>query len=131
MAIDINNTVIGGHLTADTELKQTNNGTQILTGGIACNGYKEGEVSFFNFTVFGKLGPAIHQYMKKGKEVTLVGKLRQDRWEKDGQKHSRVIIIANDVKMHRGDSGQSQQTGQQQQNDNFGASGPSNDDIPF
>ena len=51
--------------------------------------------------------------LTKGKQVAVDGELRQDRWEKDGQKFSRVSIVANNVQLLGGKSegGQNQMAG--------------------
>lgn len=53
--------------------------------------------SFIQCVLYGKRGAAIAQYMGKGTKVCVDGKLSQSRWEKDGQKHSRVEIIVNEI----------------------------------
>ena len=72
---------------------------------IAVNrGKKEGdnwvdEVSYFDITIWGKQAEALKQYLQKGKQIAVDGYLKQDRWEKDGQNHSRVIVVANNVQL--------------------------------
>lgn len=102
---DINVVTLSGRLTRDAELKHTTSGLTILNFAIAVNrSVKQGdqwteEASFFDCTLFGKLGEAISSYATKGKQVLLSGELKQDRWEKDGQKRSRVNIIVNRIQL--------------------------------
>jgi len=57
------------------------------------------EASFFDVTCFGKTAENLSQYMTKGKQVGVDGSLHQDRWEKDGQNHSRVVINADNIQL--------------------------------
>jgi len=54
------------------------------------------EVSFFDVTAFGKLADA-NARLSKGECILVTGELKQERWEKDGQKRSAVKIIANGI----------------------------------
>lgn len=96
---DLNRTTIIGRLTRDPELKYTSGGTAYCNFAIAnnrtykVNDEKKEEVSYFDVTAWGKVGEIISQYFKKGQRILLEGRLKQDRWEKDGNKYSRVGII--------------------------------------
>lgn len=57
------------------------------------------EVSFFNIAYFGKPAESIKQYIGKGTKVCVTGYIKQDRWEKDGQKFSKVSFVANQVEL--------------------------------
>ena len=105
MAADINSVTIVGRLTRDCELRNTSN-TTICSLALAVNRRakdKEGnwndEVSYFDVTLFGRLGEALQQYLTKGTQVAVIGELRQNRWEQEGQKRSRVVIIANNLQL--------------------------------
>ncbi len=111
MAQDINHVVLVGRLTRDAQLKFTNSGLAICTFAIAVNRMvKQGdkwtdEAHFFDITLFGKLGEALSQYLLKGQQVAVEAELRQDRWEQDGQKRSKVVIIANALQLLGGKPG--------------------------
>jgi len=102
---DMNKWIGIGRLTRDAEMKYTSGGMAICKFSIAVNArVKQGEswadeASFFDVTVFGKTAEAINQYLVKGKQVAVDGRLKQDRWEKDGQTHSRVVINADNVQL--------------------------------
>ena len=70
------------------------------------------EVNYFNITIWGKTAENLKPYLTKGKQICVEGHLKQDRWEKDGQKQSRVTIVADQVQLlgGRGD-GSSQNAG--------------------
>jgi single-strand DNA-binding protein len=159
MAADINSVTIVGRLTRDAELKYTNNGFAISNLGIAVNRSKkvgeawEEEANFFDVTLLGRRAESLNQYLQKGTKIAVTGELRQERWEKDGQKRSRVSIQANNIQLlgsPQGNNGQnvnnssggnnSQNTNQSQNNKpsyenypsgNQSGNGNFEDDIPF
>ena len=108
---DINSVVIVGRLTRDVELKYMNNGNAVASMSIAVNrSKKEGdqwvsEAHFFDVSYFGKGAEAVKPYLTKGKQIAVQGSLRQNRWEKDGQKQSRVVIVADSVELLGGNGG--------------------------
>jgi single-strand DNA-binding protein len=56
------------------------------------------EVSYFDVTTWTRLAEVCAEYLKKGRGVRVVGRLKQDRWtDPDGKPHSRVEIIAEHV----------------------------------
>jgi single-strand DNA-binding protein len=100
---DINTVVLTGRLTRDAELTYSGGGLAICKFAIA-NGYakKQGdgwkdEVNYFDAVLLGKRAEALHKYLVKGKAVTIAGELRQNRWEQDGQKRSRVEVIVSSL----------------------------------
>lgn len=104
--MDINNVLIIGRLTRDGELAYTPNGTARLNIALAVNeGYGEKKsVSFFDATVWGKQAESIKAYCLKGKQLAVSGRLKQDRWEKNGQTFSKVYIIAENVQLLGGNT---------------------------
>ncbi len=162
MANDINVVTLVGRLTRDSELKYTNSGYAVCNFSLAVNRRKRSddqwteEVSYFDIVLFGKRGEAIQQYLGKGKQIAVSGELRQDRWEQDGQKRSKVVIVASDIQFlgssgsnsggnsgnYGGNQGGNQSnapSGGSSNKDSFGGFKPSNnngpenfeDDIPF
>ena len=59
----------------------------------------EDEVSFFDVTIWGKTAQNLKASLTKGKQICVEGYLKQDRWEKDGQKQSRINIVAEKVQL--------------------------------
>jgi len=108
---DLASAVIVGRLTRDAELKYTNSGLAICHFSVATNArVKKGEQwvdesSYWDVDLWGKLGESINQYLTKGKLVAVQGEMRQDRWEKDGQTRTKVVIKANDVQLLGSNSG--------------------------
>ncbi len=103
MANDINLVTLVGRLTRDAELKYTNSGYAVCKFSLAVNRKKRSgeqwieEVNYFDVVLWGKRGEAIQQYLGKGKQIAVSGELRQNRWEQDGQKRSKVEIIASEI----------------------------------
>ncbi len=145
---DINRVVLVGRLTRDAELRYTNTGTPICRFSLAINRRRkngdqwEDEANFFDVVLFGRQGEAISKYMVKGKQVGIDGELRQNRWEQDGQRRSKVEITAFNVMLLGGGrggggdfSGGSQSQGGsssgEQYDDSAGGSDDFEDDIPF
>ena len=131
---DINNVILIGNLVRDVELRYTNTGTAMSKMAIAVSekrktqdGLKE-ETSFIDITLWGKAAESLSQYLKKGKKIAVIGKLKQSRWEQDGQNRSKLEVFANNIQLLGGKS-DNQQNNQQAQNN----SQPQRfeDDIPF
>lgn len=87
--------------TLDAELKYTSNGTPVMNGAVANNYTKGGQdaVNFFDVSMFGKGAEAVAKYCTRGKQVFIEGRLQQERWEKDGQRRSKVVIVVNDLQL--------------------------------
>ncbi|HOV39189.1 MAG TPA: single-stranded DNA-binding protein [Spirochaetales bacterium] len=139
---DINHVVLVGRLTRDAQLKYTNTGIAISTFSVAINRrVKQGdkwtdEAHFFDITLFGKQAEAVTQYLRKGTQVAVEGELRQDRWEQDGQKRSKIVIVANNIQLlgsrpaEMGDKG-AQGIEEALPSTENGSAGVFEDDIPF
>lgn len=102
---DINRVIEIGRLTRDAEVTYTPGGMAIAKFTIAVNrrvkngdGWAD-EANYFDVQVFGKQAEGLKPYLLKGKMVGIDGYLKQDRWEKDGQKFSKVTINANDLEL--------------------------------
>ena len=98
-----NSVVLVGNLTKDVEIRFTAGGTAVGSFSLAVNErVKNGEewkdyANFFDVTIFGKTAEACAEHLAKGRPVLVAGRLRHERWEKDGQKHSRVKVLAEKV----------------------------------
>lgn len=101
--MSLNSVNIMGNLTRDPELKYLPSGKSVCALSIANNrvytskGEKVTEVSYFDVDVWGPAGENCAKYLTKGSGIVVEGRLRQDRWEKDGKTQSRVRIMANSV----------------------------------
>ena len=106
MAFDINSVIVVGRLTRDVEFSRTSNNTPLCKFSIANNnGSKEDTVSFFGVVVWNKMAEICNQYIKKGSQVVINGRIQQNRYQnKDGQHVSSVEIVANSVQFVGGKS---------------------------
>ena len=112
---DLNHVVLIGRLTQDLGSDERSfgyvgNGQARANVSIAVNRSKKDgdqwieEVNYFNITIWGKTAENLKPYLTKGKQICVEGHLKQDRWEKDGQKQSRVTIVADSVQLLGGKS---------------------------
>ena len=101
---NLNSILIEGNLVKDPELSYTPKGTAVCKFTVACNrSWKQDdeyqkEVSFFDVSAWTRLAEVCGEYLKKGRGVRVVGRLKQDRWtDPEGKAHSRVEIVAEHV----------------------------------
>ncbi len=103
----VNKCIFIGNLTRDPEVRYTSSGNAVVSFSIACNetwkdkdGDKQERVEFVNVTAFGKLGEICGEYLTKGKQVYIEGKMQTDKYEgKDGLERYSTKIIANTMTM--------------------------------
>ncbi|MCK9547619.1 MAG: single-stranded DNA-binding protein [Sphaerochaeta sp.] len=106
MANDLNVVALVGRLTRESELRYSSGGMAICRFSIAVNRRKrtadnrwEDEANFFDCTLFGKSAENLNQYLDKGRQVSIIGELRQSRWEQDGQNRSKVEVVVNSLQL--------------------------------
>jgi single-strand DNA-binding protein len=109
--MDINNITIIGRLTRDADVAYTTSGTAVAKLSLAVNHMKKEEVSFFEVKAFGKLAENLKPYLLKGKQIAIGGYLKQERWEKDGQKFSKNNIIADSIELLGGNKSEGNSNG--------------------
>jgi single-strand DNA-binding protein len=104
MSKSINQVILMGNLTRDPELRTTPTGQSVCSFSLAVNRSWQGQdgqaqeaVDYFDVTAWGKLGELVNQYMAKGRKCLVQGRLSQRSWEQEGQKRSKVEVVANDV----------------------------------
>ena len=101
--MSLNSVNIMGNLTKDPELKYTQSGKSVCSLSIASNriytknNEKVSEVSYFDVEVWGAIAENCAKYLSKGRGIIVEGRLKQDRWEKDGKTQSKVRIVANSI----------------------------------
>jgi single-strand DNA-binding protein len=105
MAGDINQVILVGRITRDAELRYTASGAALCNFSIAVNRRIKkaeqwtDEASFFDLTLWDKQAENLNKYLVKGTQVAVQGELRQDRWEKDGQKFSKIQVFVNNLQL--------------------------------
>jgi single-strand DNA-binding protein len=102
---DVNNVTLIGRLTRDADLKYTANGKTVAKFSLAVNEKRKAgdqwkdEAGFFEIVLWGQAAESLQQYLAKGKQVAVVGRLTQERWEQDGQNRSKVTVTAATVQL--------------------------------
>ena len=104
MARSLNQVTLMGNLTRDPELRQTPTGQNVTSFSLALNrSYKDssGEwqeaTDYIDIVSWGPLAERVAQYLSKGRRCLVQGRLQSRSWEQDGQKRSKVEVLANDV----------------------------------
>jgi single-strand DNA-binding protein len=101
--MNVNRWVGIGRLVRDPELRHTAGGTAVCNFTLAINNRKkEGDVwvddpAFIDIDVWEGQAEACAQYLAKGKLAAVDGKIVQQRWEKDGEKRSKLAVRATNV----------------------------------
>lgn len=121
---DINSCTFTGRLGSDVELKQTQSGKSVARFRLAVNGFRKDDVAWLDFEAWGKTAELLNQYRHKGDTVGVVAHAVVDQWEKDGQKHSRVKFIVDNLPLGAGSCKHQHQSAQ-----SFGADGF--EEMPF
>lgn len=95
-----NRVVLIGNLTKDIELRRTQSGADVADFNLAINerrrdnnGNTIEEVTFVGVTVWGKTAVFASEYGRKGAQVFVEGKLRQEQWEQEGQRKSKTKVV--------------------------------------
>lgn len=101
-----NRVTLMGNLASGPELKYLPGGdTAVVETAIAVNErFKKGDeyvetVSFVDAVFYGRSAEIVNQYLRKGSPILIEGRLKQDRWEKDGQKRSKLRVVVEQMKM--------------------------------
>lgn len=106
---DLNSILVEGNLARDPVMSVTPNGTSVCNFVVASHHLfkrqqeQRKDTSFFDVEAWARLGENCGEYLRKGRGVRVIGRLKQDRW-KDGEGHpkSRVKIIAEHVEFKPG-----------------------------
>jgi single-strand DNA-binding protein len=107
MSRGLNKVMIIGHLGREPEMRYTPSGRPVTTFTVATSrswntvdGEHHSETEWFNIVAWGNLAETCKQYLTKGLQVYIEGRLQTHRWEdKEGNKHSSVEVVANEMMM--------------------------------
>jgi len=107
MARGINKVILVGNLGADPETRYTPSGTAITSIRIATSeawkdkttGEQQERTEWHRVKFFGRFAEIAGEYLKKGSQVYIEGKLRTDEYEKDGVKRYSTDVIADEMQM--------------------------------
>ena len=100
--MSINTVCISGNLVRDAERR--GNGPLAFTVAVNsrtkdASGEWADKPNYIDCVLFGKLGEAIQERLKKGEKVCVQGELRQNTWEKDGQKRSKTEVYVGNIEV--------------------------------
>jgi len=150
----LNKVLLLGNLGKDPEVRYTSSGRAVATFTLATSqqwrdqdGNDQERTEWHRIVAWGRLGEVCGEYLSKGKQVFIEGRIQSREWEdQEGNKRTTVEIIANDMIMLGGAS-QSRESGEGHrrqaptQSRGSGPSGrrddsktqppPPEDDIPF
>jgi len=126
MSRGLNKVMVIGHLGKDPEMRYTPSGRPVTTFSVAvsrtwntADGERRSETEWFNIVAWGNLAEICKQYLHKGQQVYIEGRLQTRRWEdKEGQKHTSVEVVANEMMMlgdRRDNNKDSQDSGQDEE----------------
>ena len=97
----MNKIYLTGRITKDIELKGTDN--KFLSNTIAVYMGKDKSendiTNFFDFKAFGYGANKLNAHCQKGSKIAIEGVLKQDIWEDEGGKHSKVVIYAENIEI--------------------------------
>ncbi len=107
MSRGINKVILVGNLGADPETRYTPSGTAITSIRIATKeqwkdkqtGEQQERTEWHRIDFFGRLAEIAGEYLKKGRQVYVEGKLRTDEYEKDGVKKYSTKVIGEEMQM--------------------------------
>jgi len=128
MARGLNKVLLIGRLGHDPEMRYTPSGKPLTKFRMASDrswttsaGEKKSETEWFNVVAWGKLAEICNQYLKKGKQVYIEGRLHTRRWQDEaGANHSAIEVIAQEMIMLDGRPG-----------DVLAEEPPAEDEYPF
>lgn len=99
----MNKMILKGRLTADPELRKTQNDIAVCNFTVAVNRrFDREKTDFINCEAWRQTGEFIAKYFGKGKEIALIGELHIDKWDKDGETRYLTKVSVEEVEFCRG-----------------------------
>lgn len=141
----VNKVILVARLGADPEIRYTSSGQAVATLRVATNEWsgsgesREERTEWHRVVVWGKLAERCNEYLKKGRQVYLEGRLQTRSWEKDGIRRFSTEIVANTVQFLGGGGGGGGESGggsdsgggETRRTENAGEPDMPEDDFPF
>lgn len=104
MARSFNQVILMGNLTRDPELRTIPSGQSVCSFSLALNrsfkgadGNWQEATDYIDVVAWGPLGERVAQYLSKGRPALVNGRIQSRSWDQDGQKRSKVEVVAQDV----------------------------------
>jgi single-strand DNA-binding protein len=102
----MNKVLLTGRLTRDPELRSLANGSSVATFAVATNEYRgngKERAEYHNVVVWDRLAQVCGQYLGKGQQVAIEGRLQTRQWDDDrGARHWKTEVVAISVEMLSG-----------------------------
>jgi single-strand DNA-binding protein len=102
----MNKVLLTGRLTRDPELRSLASGSSVATFGVATNEFRgsgKERAEYHNVVVWDRLAQVCGQYLGKGQQVAIEGRLQTRQWDDDrGQRHWKTEVVAASVEMLSG-----------------------------
>src|SRR3990172_4608301 len=107
MGANYNRVILAGNLTRDPELRYIASGTAVTDLGLAVTERRKGgngemieDTLFVDVTLWARQAEVACEYLRKGSNVLIEGRLKLDTWEtNDGQKRSKVRVVGERMQM--------------------------------
>ena len=100
----LNSIILEGNVVKKAEFSEPKTGFQVCKFPLAVNrksktpeGETKEEVSYFDVETYGEMAESCYKWCDKGQGVRVVGRLKQNRWEENNKKHSKVFVVAEHV----------------------------------
>lgn len=101
---NFNRVILMGNLTREPDVRYTAAGTAVCDLGMAVNDRRKDaggewieETTFVDVTLWGGMAENAGKYLAKGSPVHVEGRLKLDLWEQNGQRRSKLRVIAERV----------------------------------
>ncbi|MGE3277161.1 MAG: single-stranded DNA-binding protein [Vicinamibacterales bacterium] len=141
----VNKVILVGNLGRDAELRATPSGQSVATFSIATtetwtkDGERKEKTEWHRIVLWGRQAETLQQYLTKGKQIYVEGRLETRQWEKDGQKHYTTEIKADRIVLLGGGGGRGGERSYDRNDSQAGgyndpmkeAAPITDDDIPF
>lgn len=107
MSRSLNKVMIIGHLGRDPEMRYTPSGRPVTTFTVAtsrswntADGERHTETEWFNIVAWGHLAEICKQYLSKGQQAYIEGRLQTRKWDdKEGNRHYTTEVVAHEMMM--------------------------------
>ena len=104
-----NRVILVGNLTRDPEVRHTPNGTAVTDVGLAVNrtwfdkntNSKREDVTFVDVTLWGRTAEVAGEYLSKGRQVLIEGRLQLDEWDdrETGKRRTKLKVVGETMTM--------------------------------
>ncbi|MHC4711825.1 MAG: single-stranded DNA-binding protein [Planctomycetota bacterium] len=139
---NLNKVLLIGNLTRDPELRYTPGGTAVASFGLATNrkfrtssGEDREDTCFVDINAFGRQAEVLSEYMAKGRQIFIEGRLHLDQWEdkQTGAKRSKLTVTVENFQFlgGRGEQGGARRSSPGRAESQAQAQPAADDDIPF